>query len=651
MSLVLKLMRDNLKHLTWILGLVVLAFVFSVFADYGGQGRWFGGASGSWAALVNGEEISIKEFLDQARSLDRYYRNLLGNSYDPARFNLNIGQQAINQLIQNRVILSHARSLGLTATPEEVRDQIIADPSLQGENGFIGASRYKDLLRSNGRDPGEYESGLARQVLLRKWIEVVTADIGATDRQVEEEIRRRDERADVVFARFRPRDFENQVQPSDEEITAYYEENLDAYRRGEGRSFEILVLDRLREQRDISVPEAGLRAEYEASLQTRFQVPEQRRASHILFKTPPDLTDSEIAGARSSAETVLARLQAGEDFAEVAKEVSEDPSAANGGDLGFFGRGVMTVPFEQAVWRLGEIGETADIVRTQFGFHIIKLTGKRDSRIKPFEEVREELAREMAFRLAGEQVRDRAQEFHALVKDRPDGFKDEAARQSRVVTETGAVYPGDPIPGLGPNPEVERALFGLAQGEISEPIAIPRGYLMARFIEPQAGGAPPLEEIKDRVEADLRGRRAQEMALQLAERALADPEGRELPDLGGALGFEVEEVSTVARGVSIGSLGSRPEIERVIFSAEVGKLNGPLEIDDETVLLQVRSRDELTEEEVSERVPPMRQQLMASRRQLAISVVTRELVKAADIRYNVDVIQGIDSPTTTASTN
>ena len=214
-------------------------------------------------------------------------------------------------------------------------------------------SQYKELLQANGRNPGDYEASLSRQVVLRKWAEVVTADIMATDQQVENEIRRRDERADVILARFQPVNFLEQVEIDDAAIAAYYTDNEETYRRGEGRSFEILVMDRLREQRDITVSEADIRSEYGSALQSRFRIPEQRRASHILIKTPATMSESDLADARGRAETALARVQGGEDFGAVAKETSEDTSAENGGDLGFFGKKTGDATLARSPFGLG----------------------------------------------------------------------------------------------------------------------------------------------------------------------------------------------------------------------------------------------------------------------------------------------------------
>ncbi len=649
--LMLKMMRENLKSLSWVLAAVVASFIFAVFAEYGGQGAWWGGSgtpAGDWAAKVDGTAIPTQDFLRAAQNLDGYYRNLLGASYDRQTMNLNVGQQAINQLVQEEVILAHARSLGLVATEDEIRQELLRDPALQQDGVFIGTQRYKMVLEASGLDPQVYEQDLARRILRRKWAELLTADIEVSDQQVEQEIRRRDETADILYARFRPEDYADGVKVAAAEVEAYYQQNQDRYRRGEGRVFDLVLFDRLREQNALKVPEAEARAEYDASLVTRFTIPEQRRASHILVKTPEGSSEADYQAARARAEAALARVRAGEEFAEVARQVSEDTSASNGGDLGFFQKGVMAIPFEQAVWELREVGDLSDIVQTQFGYHVIQLTGKQEARVKPFEEVREELSRDLAFRKSGDVTREKAEAFVDAVKTAPDSFRDQAARATQVVTPTGIVYPGEPIPGYGPDPELQRALFAMAPGEVSEPVSVARGFVVARFVESRPGGAPPLEEIRARVEEDLRQEKAQERAADLARKAAAAGGEGDLKATGKKLGFVVSEAAAVTRGLAVGDLGVQPALEEAIFSAPVGAIQGPLELAGGPVVYQVTAREELDPEDLAERTPQVREELVAGRRQRLLGAVTRELSQAADVRYNTQLIQQIDNPAAAA---
>jgi peptidyl-prolyl cis-trans isomerase D len=641
----LKLMRDNLKSLSWILAFVVAAFVFAVFADYGGQGSWIAGSGSTgadWAAKVGGETISRREFLNAAANLDRYYRSLLGESYNRENLNLQVGQQAINQLVQEEVILAHARQMGFTATPEEISRAIIQDPSLQGDAGFIGRDRYKALLRSNGIDPASYEEGVARTILRRKWAEVLTADIAVSDRQVAEEVRRQDETADVAYAQFRTADFIDQIEVSDEDLNSWYAGNEERYRRGEGRSFDLVVLDRLRAQSQVEVTEEEARAQYDASLTTRFTIPDQRRASHILIKTPAAGTDADYQTALSAANAALARVQAGEEFAQVASEVSGDTSAANGGDLGFFPHGVMAIPFEEAVWNMSEIGELSPVVKTQFGYHVIQLTGIQEARLKEFDEVQEELEREISFGKAGEKVRTDAEAFAAAVRSSPTGFEDEAARLAIVTTDSGVIFEGNPIPGIGSNPEIQRALFSLALDEISAPVPIARGYLVARFRESHPGGAPPLDEIRDVVLGDLKEERATALAGEKAAAAVAA--GDDLAAAAETQGFTLEEAAAVRRGSPVGTLGTSAVLDRALFEAVTGTVQGPLDMPGGPVILSVTSRVEVGDDEIRARADEIRNTLVAGRRQQLLSAITRELSQEADVTYNTVLIQQVDNP-------
>ncbi|MCZ6599728.1 MAG: peptidyl-prolyl cis-trans isomerase [Acidobacteria bacterium] len=647
----LKLMRDNLKSLSWVLAFVVATFVFATFADWGGKGNWMGSGAGGgdWAAQVNGETIPRRELLSKARNLDNYYRSLLGESYNQNTLNLQIGQQAINQLVQERVILEHARALGLVATPQEISRSIQTDPSLQNESGFIGKDRYKALLRSSGIDTATYEGEIARQILRRKWAQLLTADIAVSDDQVAREVRRQDETADVVYAQFQSGAFAEDIVITDADLAAFYGEQEERYSRGEGRSFDLVMFDRLRAQSRIDVSEEEARAQYDAALASRFTIPEQRRASHLLIKTLSGAQDSEYKAARQRAAAALERARNGEEFAAIASELSEDTTAANGGDLGFFPRGVMAIPFEKAVWSMENTGDISDVVQTQFGYHIIQLTGIQEAHLKSFDEVRDELEKEIAFTKAGDQVRLDAEALVEAVRTNPVGFLDETARRSIVSSDSGIVHQGEPIVGIGVNPEVERALFSLAPDEISAPLPIARGYLVARFRESSPGGPPPLDEIRDTVESDLRRERAEARALARAREVAAATADKDLAALGEEMGFETGNAAGVRHGNPVGTLSTDPALEDAIFSAEIDQVQGPLELPGGPVVFTVTSRVEVGDDEIKARAAEVRQTLLAGRRQKLLAAVTRELSRQADVAYNTALIQQLDSPTQASS--
>jgi peptidyl-prolyl cis-trans isomerase D len=498
-------------------------------------------------------------------------------------------------------------------------------------------------------DTATYESGVARQILRRKWAQLLTADIAVSDVQVAREIRRQDETADVVYAQFQPGAFAEDIEISAADLATYYGEQEERYSRGEGRAFDLVVFDRLRTQSRTEVSEEEARAQYDASLASRFTLPEQRRASHILIKTLSGGQDSDYQDARQRAAAALARVRNGEDFAAVASELSEDATAANGGDLGFFPRGVMTIPFEKAVWEMGKAGDLSDVVQTQFGYHVIQLTGIQEAYLKSFEEVRDELEQEITFTKAGDQVRLDAEEFAGAVRTNPAGFLDETARRAIVSSNSGVVHQGEAIMGIGANPEVDRALFTLPLGEVSGPLPIARGYLVARFRESSPGGAPPLDEIRGTVESDLRREKGEARARARAQEVAAAAGDKGLAALGEQMGFTTESAPALRHGSPVGTLSMDPALEAAIFSAEVNRVQGPLDLPDGPVVFTVTSRVEIGEEEIQARAPEVRQTLLAGRRQQLLSAITRELSRQADVAYNTALIQQMDDPTAAAS--
>jgi peptidyl-prolyl cis-trans isomerase D len=641
----LKVMRDNLRRLSWILVVVVITFVLALFADWGGQGQFMpDGENADWAAVVDGETVSVQEFLNAARGLDSYYRGLLGDSYDPRRYNLRIGQNAINQLVHEQVMLAHAHKLGLTTTPEEVAAEIVRDPAFRTESGFIGVENYKNVFKAARLDPAQYEDEISRRLIRRKWEDLVTADVIVDPAVVEEDIRRKDETAAVLYAHFKFEDYKKDLSPTDAEIEAFFAASGGKYDQGEGRIFDMVTFDRIRIQDEIEVAEEDVRAHYNGSVQSRFTIPEQRRASHILVRTQDTFSDAEMTAARAAAETALGRVKGGEEFAQVAREISEDSSASAGGDLGFFQKGAMTLPFEQAVWELTEIGQISGLVQTQFGYHVIQLTGRSEARLQPFEEVREEVEREVRFQRSGERAAELAAEFAAAARAHPAAFAEEAGRRTLVVGTTGVIREGEAIPGMGNLPDLSRALFAMAEGEVSAALPTPRGHVVARFSEKRPGGPPPLADIRDKVRADLIDQRAREAARRAAERLAALPAGSDLKKAGEAAKVAVAEATTVSRGLAIGTLGVDSEMEKTVFSAPIGAISRPLEIPTGLAVVQVTSRVELTPAEIAERVPAARRELLASRRQQLLGAIMKELAAAAEVEYNTALIARFDMP-------
>ncbi|HXH28090.1 MAG TPA: peptidylprolyl isomerase, partial [Candidatus Polarisedimenticolia bacterium] len=383
----LRQMREWFKYLKWLLLVIVVMFIWWAFNTGGGRGSR-GSLDSDWAARVNGTPISTAAFQNLARQYDDRYQSLLGEQYAQQRSLFHVGRQAIDRLIDDELMYQEAVREGLTVSEREVADAITRDPGLQENGKFIGLERYRALFRGGRVSLAEYEDGVRRSLMVDKLRSLIEDGVDVDDADVESEFLRRNEKAtvDYILASPEPRD----SKPTDAEIEAYYKSHLEDYDRGEGRTGLYVLFDTAALAASQSVSDEAVRAAYEANRDTRYTAKEQRRASHILFKIDPGASAEAVAKVERKARSVLKQARAGADFAKLAKTYSQDSTAAQGGDLGYFSRGQMVKAFEDAAFSL-KVGQISDLVRTPYGFHIIKVTDSREGRTIPFEEAEKDI--------------------------------------------------------------------------------------------------------------------------------------------------------------------------------------------------------------------------------------------------------------------
>jgi peptidyl-prolyl cis-trans isomerase D len=532
----------------WIAWAIVILITIP-FALWGIQ-SYLGVGSEPIVATVNGTEITARSLDMRVEETRMRMRERLGAAYRPELFEgVLLRNQVLESMIQEELLLRASLDMGLRASNLELQAAILANPAFQRDGRFDKAT-YERMLQLQGISPLQYEESLRQRIVGTQIQRALTASERVTDQELAEAIRLDRQQRRLTYVRLPKADFHLDTPIPEEEIQAWYEGHADRYRTPERVKLAYLVLDAANLKLDQPLDEEALRDRYAEQIET-FRTPEERRARHILVTLDPS-ADAAVEGeAKGRIEAIRGRLVAGEDFATVAQEASQDPgSASRGGDLGLFGRGVMDPAFEQATFAL-EVGQLSQPVRSQFGYHLIEVTEIQPETLKPFEEVRDQLAAEVSQGSAEGAFYDMAERLANLVYENPDSLEP-AASALGLTLETSDWIGREGGADLLGNAKVVAAAFSdevLAQGRNSDLIEPDSDVLRAivlRVTDHEESAPKPLMQVREEIVATLRDRQAAEAA-EAAAKAMVDrlQAGESLASLAG--NHPLTEVGLVGR--------------------------------------------------------------------------------------------------------
>ena len=638
----LDLMRaaNRRKWFVWtVILFVVFSFVGAIFAIWGGA------ATGQslittnvWMARVDGREITASEVDRQQRFVESQYRQFLGDQFDQQAANFNFPRVALNQLLSQSLAYGEAARLGLQPSADEVAETIVNAPVFRRNGQFIGREQYLNELRGRGYDVTEYEQEVERQIAVDRLRELVGTMVAISDAELENAWKDEGETAEVDYVMVRESDFISPGDPSVREIEAWYRDHRSTFMTAEKRRASYVLIDRDPLVKSVDVPDADISDYYEKNKETMYRSPEQWRASHILIKTEAGTDETAM---RARTQQVLEKLRAGGDFAQLARENSEDSSAAEGGDLGWFGRGRMVPEFEQATWALSQ-GSVSDLVRTQFGFHIIKLTGQRPAGVTPLEEVRDQIRQQLGFGKAQELLLKKAEEFKSKLDSQSSSMESLAGELGYTMKDTGLVAKTEELGELGHAPQAADEIFRMKQGDVSGPINIGRGIVFARVVEVKQPEPAPLDSVKDKVKDDLVKSRAREKARGAAAEIVA----------AGAEGFkaaadkkklEVKSTGEFTRATAPADFNDG--VKKSIFSHKANDLLGPLDGADAILVVKMIKRGPQTAEEITQRKAQLRTQLAQRRREDAFGALLQRVQRNAVIDENETALEELNRRT------
>ncbi|MBI3447848.1 MAG: peptidylprolyl isomerase [Acidobacteria bacterium] len=436
-----------------ILGLVVIATVGSLaLAMYG---LWGGGLAGKeqgapdWIANVDGEPIPTKAFIKTRGIVENDLRQRFAGQASDDALSAFVDQQALGTVLGQYLTEREATRAGLRVTPAELKDDIVSMPQWQRDGRFIGADQYRKILESARINIAEFEGEREKEIAAEKLRAAVFSLARIDDAEVDRRFRSEVERVDLDYVLLADASFTDAKEPAAADTKSYYESHRADYMTAEARRAGYVLFDREAKAASAQVSDAEINDAYEKGKATTYTHPDQRRASHILFKVPQNATPAQDAEIRAKAAAVLARARGGEDFAALARQSSEDSgSAASGGDLGFFGRNRMVKEFEDAAFSLS-VGAVSDLVKTPFGYHIMKVTEARTAGVDPLSEVKDEIRRGLAVAKSQEALRVEAQAFQGKLAAQEASFDKSAAAMGYKVGDTGFFAKGEPAGPLG----------------------------------------------------------------------------------------------------------------------------------------------------------------------------------------------------------
>jgi peptidyl-prolyl cis-trans isomerase D len=620
-------MRRHMSWLKWSLGLVCLAFIIFYIPDFL-RTNGADAASGETIAKVEGQDITANEFRRTYQAQLRAYRSAYGGQMNEQLLKqLGVEQQILQQMVDERAALAEARRVGISVNDAEVRQRILSIPAFQENGQFIGEQRYQQLLRMQNppMTPAEFEENVRRQLTIQKLRSSITDWLSVPDKELEQEYRRRNDKVKLAVVSLTADSLRSQVAVNDADVSGYFEAHKDEFKIPEKRKIRYLLIDIEAMRAKIVVPAADIERAYNNSIE-QYSTPEQVRASHILLKTE----GKDDAAVKAKAEDLLKQARAGADFAELAKKYSEDEaSAKNGGDLDYFGRGRMVAEFDQAAFSL-EPGKISDLIKTQYGYHIIKVVDKKSATTRPLAEVRQQIHDQLSYERAQAQAGDLAQALEKDVKS-PADLDRVAKEKGLTVQESGFFARDEPILGLGPSPEAASRAFDMKQGEVAGPLRSSRGFVFETLVARQDPYVPKLDEVKERVRDEVVKQRAHELSRQKAAEVAAK--------LKNAPGFEAKTTELITRDSPIPDLGIARNVEDTAFKLPVGAVSDPVPTDNGTAVIKVVDKQEVSPTDWVNAKDRFREELLADRRNRFFSAYMVKAKQKMKIEVNREGLQ------------
>ncbi|OYW08368.1 MAG: hypothetical protein B7X34_08775 [Acidobacteriia bacterium 12-62-4] len=608
--------------LTILLGFVALSMV--AYLIPGGPGAPGMAGNDTIIAEIGDEQLSMME-------VQRTLQGALRGKQFPPEMLQNYVPTLVDQMIAERAVAYQAGRMGFTITEEELGNAL---RSMLGNilQGGFDKERYTAFLAQQNMTVADFEGNVRKQMLLTKLRNIVLEGVVVTPDEIETEYRRRNEKVKLDYISFSTESLKKQVTVSQEDLEKFFNTNKAAFRMPEKRSFEVLVANEEKIGASINLSDDDLRKLYASSLD-RYRTGERVMARHILLMTQNKSAD-DTKKLEAKAADLLKQVKGGADFAELAKKNSDDPgSAPKGGDLGWVTKGQMVPNFEATAFSLKK-GEISNVIKTEYGFHIVQVTEREDARVKPFDEVKAELATESKKQLVFDRMQSSIEQARAALVKSPSSAAQLAQQfnlNHYVVQNAGS---GDPIQEIGISAEFAGSMFGLQKGGVTGAVTAPGNKIAVGVL---TGMRAQVTDVKAR---EMLTAKSAEVARSMAEA------GVDLAKLAKSLGGELKTTAEFGRDGAAEGIGDAAYFADA-FVKPVGTIIGPVTMPEQVVIARVAAKVEAdlsklaTEREGM--VSALKGRKSQERKDLFEDGLVHRLVEQGKIKINTDAIKKLQN--------
>jgi len=602
-------------------------------------------------ATIGDEQVTVSDVQREAKGMIR--QQFPQGGPQAAMLMPYFASQAAEQLISKKAIVAEAHRMGLRVSDDELRDEFehgqYAGVFFPGGK-FIGQEEYENMLQRADLTISQFEEQEKEGILIRKLHALVSSSAFVGDAEVRDEFERRNTKVKFEYAVLMQADILKGLHPADQELKAFYDRNKANYNNSipEKRQIKYAIVDSSRLEAATSVSPADLQSYYDQH-RDEYRVPEEVKVSHILIKTQLPAAgakedDKAVAEVRKKAQDVLKEVKSGGDFAKLAEKYSEDPgSAKSGGELGWVGRGRTVPEFEKAAFSLAK-GQTSDLVKSSYGFHIIRVEDKHDAHLKTLAEVKTEIEEKVK-----QQKTARATEAAAnalLSQARTDGFDKAAAAKGMQAITTEFFSRGENLPGLAASAQLADAIFNESEKSPPDVVQIPQGYVVFQLLAIRPPATPTFEEIRARVESEFKNERAgfllQQKTQELSDRAKSE---HDLKKVAKELGATVKTSDLILPDGQVPDVGSMTGAASVVFSLKPGDISGPISTGANGVVAQLLERQAPTDQDFAQKKDQIRQSLLETKQNdlfgLFVSNLRKEMEKSNRIKINQEEMKNL----------